>query len=472
MMKEMTKHVLSVMGIALVLTSCQVGRKYARPEVDLPDTYRNEITGVTADSVLLPLHTFFKDEILLSLIDKALAHNNDITVAKLSMDQLELTYRQAKLGLLPTLDLSVGANRMWLSRNSLNGSLSEQFLGTPYMDDYTATLTLSWEADIWGKVKMQREGAWARYFAEKENMNALKTRIVAQVAQAYYSLITLDEQLKVAQRNVALGDSTLDMIRLQYESSMISSLALDQAEAQKKTAELLIPLAKQNIVVQENALNILCGSFPSALERAGSLNEAMPEEFFNTGVPAMLLSRRPDVKAAEYAVMSANAQTGLSKAAMYPTLSLTPSIGVNSFQFNSWFDIPGSVVKSVAGNITQPIFRKKELKTAYEIAQIEQEKAAVQFRQSLLTAVGEVSDALAMSSHADERLKLVEAKKDHLTKATNDALLLYRSSMATYLEVITAQNSALENELEAINIKREKLQAVTDLYRALGGGVE
>ncbi|MCL7989314.1 efflux transporter outer membrane subunit [Sphingobacterium sp. lm-10] len=471
-MRQLTKSVLSVMAIAIVLTSCQVGRNYARPELDLPENYREEISGVTADSVLLPLNIFFKDKILLSLIDRALEHNNDIMVAKLSMDQLELTYKQAKLQLLPTLDLAVGANRMWLSRNSLNGSLSEQFLGTPYMDDYTATLRLSWEADIWGKVPMQREGAWASYFAQRENMNALKTRIVAQVAQAYYSLITLDEQLKVAQRNVALGDSTLAMIRLQYQSAMTSSLALDQAEAQKKTAELLIPLAKQNIAIQENAINILCGSFPSALERAGSLKAAMPEEFFDTGVPALLLSRRPDVKAAEYAIISANAQTGLAKAAMYPALSLTPSIGVNSFRFNTWFDLPGSIVKTVAGNLTQPIFQKRELKTAYEIAQIEQEKAAVQFRQSVLTAVGEVSDALAMSNHADERLVLVEAKKSYLDKATNDALLLYRSSMATYLEVITAQNSALENELEAINIKREKLQAITDLYRALGGGVE
>ncbi len=472
----MRKNLNPILWIALLtisLGACRVGQKYSRPEIDIPNEFRDQSAAqLTADTVLLPLNTFFKDKLLLSLINQALEKNNDLAVAHLTMNQLELNYKQSKLGLLPTLDLSVGANRMWLSRNSLNGSLSEQFLGTPYMDDYTASLRLSWEADIWGKAKMKQEGAWANYFAQQENLQALKTRIVAQVAQAYFTLITLDEQLKVAERNVLLGDSTLQMIRLQYESAQISSLALDQAEAQKKTAELLIPLAKQNIAVQENALNILCGSFPAKLARSGSIAEAMPDELFSAGVPAMLLSRRPDVKAAEYGVVAANAQSGLAKAAMYPSLSLTPSIGVNSFRFNTWFDLPGSIVKTVAGNLTQPIFQKKELKTAYEVAKIEQEKAAIQFRQSVLVAVGEVSDALARSNHADERLQLVEAKKHSLTKATKDAMLLYRSSMATYLEVITAQNSALENELEAINIKREKLEAVTNLYRALGGGVD
>ncbi|RYY35061.1 MAG: TolC family protein, partial [Sphingobacteriaceae bacterium] len=218
--------------------------------------------------------------------------------------------------------------------------------------------------------------------------------------------------------------------------------------------------------------SILCGSYPGAVERAGNLNAAEPAEVFATGVPANLLSRRPDVKAAEYAVIAANSNTGLAKAAIYPSISLTPSIGTNSFNFSKWFDLPGSLVKTVGAGLTQPIFQKRSLRTAYEIAQIEQQKSATQFRQSVLVAVGEVSDALSRSKHSDERLVLVNQKKASLTKATNDALMLYRSGMATYLEVITAQNNALQNELEAIDIKKEKLNAVTDLYRSLGGGVE
>lgn len=457
-----------IAGMALVLASCTVGKKYSRSPLDLPDQYRGA-TATTADTLTLPWKSFFKEPVLISLIEQALNKNNDINVAMLSMQQLELSYKQAKQGLLPALNLSVTANRNWLSKNSLNGSLSDQFIGTSYLDDYAATLSLSWEADIWGKVKMQKLGAQADFFAQQENLAALKTRIIVQVAQAYYNLISLDEQLKIAERNVLLGDSTLNMIRLQYNSAAVSSLGVDQAEAQKKTAELLIPLAKQNITAQENALSILCGNYPDSVQRAGDLDAAMPEQVFPTGVPAVLLSRRPDVRAAEYAVISANSKTGLAKAAMYPTLTITPSAGVNSFRFDSWFDIPGSVVKTVGAGIAQPIFQRRQLKTAYEIAQLEQQKAAAQFRQTVMTAVGEVSTALAQSVNTDERMKLVDAKTASLAKATRDALLLYRSGMATYLEVITAQNNALQNELEAITIKRDKLNALSDLYRSLGG---
>lgn len=466
------KHIFTGLAAALLLATCSVGKQYTRTELNLPENYREQTVSVTADSILLPWKNFFKDPTLIGLIEKALEKNNDIAVAMINMQQLELTYKQAKLGLLPTMNLNVGANRTWLSQNSLNGSLNNSIINNNYLDDYGATLGLSWEADIWGKAKMQKEGALANYFGQKENLSALKTRIIVQVAQAYYNLISLDEQLKVAQRNVELGDSTLNMIRLQYNSAQVSSLAVEQAAAQKKTAELLLPLAKQNIAVQENALSILCGSFPDSIERATTILTAMPEDIFPSGVPAALLSRRPDVKAAEYAVVSANSRTGLAKAEMYPTFSLTPSIGTNSFRFNSWFDIPGSVVKTIGANLTQPIFQKRSLKTAYEIAQLEQEKMATQFKQSVLTAVGEVSDALAMLKYSDERLVLVAEKSASLTKGTNDAMLLYKNGMASYLEVITAQNNALQNDLEAINIKREKLNAITDLYRALGGGTE
>src|SRR5690606_9738677 len=159
-----------------------------------------------------------------------------------------------------------------------------------------------------GKASMQKEEALANFFGQKENFSALKTRIIVQVIQSYYNLIALDEQLKIAQKNVQLSDSTLSMIRLQYNSALVSSLAVEQAEAQKKTAELLIPLAAQNIAIEENALSILCGDFPDKIQRSAVLDAAVIHQTFAAGVPAELLSRRPDVKAAEYAVVAANSR--------------------------------------------------------------------------------------------------------------------------------------------------------------------
>lgn len=470
-MTSTNKNILAGLTLALALTSCAVGKKYKRAELQTPAQYRNTIAS-TADSVQLPWRSFFKEPELVRLIEKAMEKNNDIAIAVKNIEQTETSLKQAKQGLLPTLNLNVGGNRSWLSKNSLNGSLSEQFVGTKYMDDYTASLQMSWEIDIWGKVKMQKEAARAGYFAQKENTAALQTRIISQVAQAYYNLLSLDQQLIIAQRNISLSDSTLHMMQLQYNAGQVNALAVNQAEAQKKTAELLIPLALQNIQVQENALSILCGDYPDRVERTKRLQDVQLDEQFLSGIPAQLLSRRPDVRAAEYAVRIANANTGIAKAAMYPSLSLSPQIAANSFKFDQWFSLPGSLTKTLAANLTQPLFQKRTLRTTYENNILEQEKAVIQFKQTLMTAVGEVSDAMAKSKGATERLNLVKQRTAMLTQATKDAQLLYKSGMATYLEVITAQNSRLQNDLEAINIELEKLNAVTDLYRSLGGGVE
>ncbi|GAB3521467.1 TolC family protein [Emticicia fontis] len=291
-----------------------------------------------------------------------------------------------------------------------------------------------------GKTKLQKEATLAEYFAQKENVAALRTRIITQVAQAYYNLLALDEQILVANKNIELSDSTLQIIRLQYNSGQVNSLTVEQAEMQKKTAEILIPVAKQNIAVQENALSILCGSYPDAIARSKDNSMILSESIFPNGVPALLLSRRPDIKAAEYALIAANSRTGLAKVAMYPTISITPSIGANSFKFGVWFDLPGSLVKNVGANLLQPVFRKKSLKTAHEIAELEQEKSGLQFKQSVLNAVGEVSDALVKLKYLDERALLTEQKNTYLTKATKDALLLYKSGVANY----TGSNNSAE----------------------------
>lgn len=468
-------RVLYKIGISLftgvLLTSCVVGKKYSRADLNVPEKYREEVV-LTGDTILHPWKNYYKDPLLVDLIEKALVKNNEVLVAMKSMEQLDLNYKQAKLSLLPTLDFDANASRSYQSKNSLNGSLSAQFTSKDYMDDYSSNLRLSWEADIWGKATMQKREAKANYFAQKENLSALKTRIIVQVAQSYYNLLGLDEQLKIAQRNIELSDSTLNMMKLQYNSGAISSLALHQTEAQKKTAELLVPLAKTNIAVQENALQILCGEYPDKIARSGNLEVTEFSVGLPSGIPASLLSRRPDVKAAEYAVMSANAKTGLAKATMYPTLSLSPSIGINSFEFDNWFNFPGSVTKTIAANLAQPIFRKRALRTAYEVAVIEQEKAVIQFKQSYITAVGEVSDAMSQLKYADERMELATEKAVSLDKATSDATLLYKSGMVTYLDVIVAQNGALQNDLDVVTIKLEKLNAAINLYRALGGGVQ
>lgn len=469
-MKFSIRYIATCLLVAASLSSCVVGKKYEKPPVNLPEQYHGPAI-LTGDTTLLEWSVFFKDPLLIKLIDSALQRNNEIGTAALTLEQLDLSLKQAKLSILPTLNLVSSANRNYLSKNSLNGSLAGQVTGGNFMDDYSASLSLSWEVDIWGKAALRKAGARADFLGQKENIRAVKTRIITQVAQAYYSLVSLDEQLKIAEQNVLLSDSTLNMVNLQFSAGQINSLAVEQIKAQKNTAELLVPLTKQNIEIQENSLSILCGRYPNKVQRTGQL-ELFAVNAFTAGVPTQLVSRRPDVKAAEYALISAHTKTGLSKAAMYPSFSITAQSGANSFKASSWFNLPASLFHNLGVNLTQPIFQRKELSTSYRVTQLEQEKSVIQFKQIMLNAVGEVSNALSQSQHTDERLEIVSRRTASLNKARADALMLYKNGMATYLEVITAQNNSLQNDLEAVTIKRDKLTALTDLYRALGGGLK
>lgn len=472
-MQHIFQNKLSLLLLLFIcVSSCKVQHEIANTDAHLPEQY-SQMQGVTSDSVRLPWRSFFKDPKLQSLIDSALVNNQDVLVAIKNQEQLDLAYQQAKLGLLPTLNATVGANRQWPSKNSLNGSLSETFIGKPYMDDYSVSLGLSWEADIWGKYKLQKVAARADYFAQSENLNALKTKMVVQVAQAYYSLQSLDAQMQIAQQNIQLADSTVQMTEKQYRSGQVTSLAVEQATAQRQTAEALLPIIVENIKVQENALSILVGHYPEKIVRNPEWLSSFPAtDSLTIGVPAHLLSRRPDVKAAEYAVLKANAQTGVAKVAMYPNISLSPSLGLNSYQFSNWFEIPGSVAKTLAVNLTQPIFQKKSLQTTYKTAVLEQEKQVVLYKQVLMTAVREVSDALAQQEGNNGRLLTLEKKKETLALAMKHSFMLYQRGMATYLEVITAQSNKLQNDLDIISTQLDALNASTNLYRSLGGYFE
>lgn len=401
----------------------------------------------------------------------ALQKNQDIQVAFKTIEQLDLMYQQAKQNLVPKLDLNVNANRNWVSKNSLNGSLTEQFTNSKYLDDYNATLQLSWEADIWGKTKLLKEASRGAYFSQQDQLQALKTRIVVQVAQAYYQLIALDEKKKIALENVVLSKESLRILQLQYNSGKIDLLAIQQAEAQKKVAELILPQVQQQISVQENALSILLGKYPEKIKRVTNLESVVADNELMIDVPAKLLSRRPDVRAAGHQVQSLHAKTGLAHIAMYPSISITPSMGVNSFTLNNWFNLPGSLIKTIGSNLTMPLLNKKQLKTQYHIALLEQEKAAIEFQKTMMNAVAEVSDAMAKTSAASERIQLIKERASFLNDAVITSTQLYKSGEICYLEVLYSQDKSLENQLEYVENMLGNAQNKVELFRALGGTI-
>lgn len=465
-------NLLIIFVLQALFFACKTTDKVLLPETPVPNSFRNaEVSSDDSSSIAtIPWRDFFSDATLQLLIDTAIVHNIDLQLAIKNIAAAQATLRQAKAGYIPNINLQVGANSSNPSNNSLNGISLNQFLGTNHIEDYTAALALTWEADIWGKIKNQKAEALATYLQTEEAKKAVQTQIVSYVAQGYYNLLMLHEQLKIARQNLALNDSTLSIIKEQYEVGEITRLALEQAEAQRLAAASLIPDFEQQINIQENALSVLSGKLPAAIATKSGLDNIRIPEKINSGVPSLLLSRRPDVKRAELAVAAALANQRYTRANMYPSLVISAQAGVNSFKASNWFNIPASVFGTVAGGITQPILQRRQLKTNYELATIDYEKNVIQFRQSVITAVGEVSDALIALNKLKEKQSIAVDRTKKLQSAIHNADLLFNTGMANYLEVITAQSNVLQSELELAQIKKAQLVAVVDLYRSLGGG--
>ncbi|SMG11643.1 efflux transporter outer membrane subunit [Sphingobacterium psychroaquaticum] len=475
-----TIHVKRLAASALLLAvvaSCKISKDITYSQETLPPQYRSAdtISSLTDSSnnrllAALPWNDFFVDPALKTLITDAVAKNNQLQLALKNLEIARLQWTKAKWGNVPEVQLGVQASSNSPSENSMLGANLNQALQRSHIEEYALNVGLSWEADIWGKIKNQKRVAETNYLQTDAARKAVQTALIAEVAQGYYNLLMLDYQLNTAKKNAALTLQTRKLIEWQFQSGQVSALAIAQAEAQQLNAEKLIPLFEQQITVQENALSILAGSFPNAIQRSVGLAVPSTKENLSTGLPSALVANRPDVKQAELALTHANAEVGIAKADFYPALRIGASAGVNSFELSNWFTLPASLFGTVTGGITQPILQGKRIKTNYEVALVDREKAVISFRESVLVAVNEVSNALVSIEKLHSQQDVLERRAQQLEQAISKADLLFQSGMATYLEVVIAQGQLLESELELATNKRDQLSARVSLYRALGGG--
>jgi len=465
------KYLYYLFIISAVAAGCKVSKDISVPATATPTAFRGSVASDSNSIAALPVKEFIREPDIQKLIDTALIRNYDLQLAVKNIEASELLFKQSRLGNLPVINMQITASSNRPSDNSLNGLSTSQFLGSKHIEDFNASLGLSWEADIWGKIKNQQKSALATYLQTAEVRKALQTRIVANVAQGFYQLLMMDAQMEVAKRNLQLSDSTLRIIKMQYDVGQVTSLAIQQAEAQQLVAAQLIPQLEQAITIQENALSILTGKVPAAIDRQSSLDRIKIPVELAAGFPAAMVSARPDVKTAELALNMANAEVGIAKANLYPTLSITASGGLNSLKASNWFNVPASLFGVVAGGITQPIFQRKQLKVQYELSKIDREKVVIQFRQAVLNATGEVSDELVKIEKLQQQYDISLKRVLTLQQAVENSNLLFKNGMATYLEVITAQSNSLQSELALAAIKTSQLIAAVELYRALGGGV-
>lgn len=450
---------------AAVLQSCFVAKKYERPELKTEDLYRTEV--VSADSTSLANVSWdkiFTDPILQGYIKKGLQNNLDIRIAIQNIAAAEATMKQGKAGYFPTLSGNADWTHQQLSKNSQLGA----FLQDRSTDQYQLTGTLSWEADIWGKIRSNKRAANAAYLQSIAANQAVKTQLISSIASAYYQLLSLDAQIKVAEESLINRNESVETIIALKDAGNVNEVGVKQTEAQKYATEIIIADLKNNVIILENTLSNLLGEGSKKIERGTFESQVMQPEI-TLGVPATLLRNRPDVIAAEYNLISTFEQTNVARSNFYPTLKVTATGGFQSIDLQQWFSA-NSFFSNVVTGLTQPIFNQRQIRTRFEVAKANQEKAYLQFEQSLLTAGKEVSDALAQYNNETAKITIREKQVDALKKAADysDELLTY--GLVNYLEVLTAKDNALNTELNLIDNKYRQYNAIIQLYRALGGG--
>ncbi|MDI5888652.1 efflux transporter outer membrane subunit [Flavobacterium yafengii] len=457
---------ITLLGVtAILMQSCFVAKDYKRPELKTENLYRNEV--VSTDTISLAnvsWNNVFTDPILQGYIKKGLENNLDIKIAMQNIAAAEATMKQGKAGYFPTLSAGADWTHQELSKNSQFGAL----LQDRSTDQYQFTGSLSWEADIWGKIRSNKRAVNAAYLQTTAANQAVKTQLIANIAATYYQLLSVDAQIKLAEKTLVNRNQSVETIVALKKAGNVTEVGVKQTEAQKYATEIIIADLKNSIIILENTMSILMGEGSAKIERSTFESQSI-QPTITLGVPATLLRNRPDVIAAEYNLISNFEQTNVAKSNFYPTLKLTATGGLQSIDLKEWFSA-NSIFANVVTGLTQPIFNQRQIKTRFEIAKANQEKAYLQFEQSLLTAGKEVSDALAQYNNETYKLTVREKQVDALNKATDysDELLTY--GLANYLEVLTVKDNALNAELSLIDNKFQQYKAIIQLYRALGGG--
>ena len=448
----------------LTLQSCFTARNYTRPEVVHSDYFRTD--SLQADSASLgevSWREMFTDPFLISHIEKGLEQNIDIRVALQQIVAAQAYYKQGRAGYLPTLNAAGRVNYQELARNSQFG---EFFDGA--ITQYEITAGLSWEADIWGKIRSNKRALEASYLQSIAAHQAVKTQLISNIASIYFQLLALDEQRRIAEQTIATRQSSLETTRALKEAGTVSEVAVKQTEAQLHTARALLVDLNLNIKLLENSFAILMGEEPHAIPRSHIDQQTVPSQL-SFGFPLQLLRNRPDIIAAEHNVINAFELTNVARSNFYPSLTLSASSGLQSLELDKLFSL-NSVFATVIGGIAQPILNGRRIRTQYEVSLSQQEQAFLRFRQSILDASREVSDALYSYQAAAQTIAIKSEEFAAYDTATVYSEELLNSGFANYMEVLTARQNALNSRLDLVNARFNRLVSVVDLYRALGGG--
>lgn len=474
-MKTTYKIAFTVLLVVLITIGCKSTKNVQKDQLKvMPESFAN--TNDSTNSADINWKQYFTDANLVILIDECLKNNLDMHIALQRIEAAQAGMRLNKNALFPSLGANVsfwqrkfGYYTMDDAGNRTTEIQPGRMVPT-HLPDYFVGLQTSWEVDVFGKLRNRKKAAVARYFSSLEGKNIVITNLIANVANSYYELLALDNQLDITRETINLQENALELIVAQREVGAANELAVKQFKAQVANSKALEFEILQEITETENTLNFLLGRYPQTINRDKSqLNNVLP---FNPGVgiPSSLLKNRPDIRQAEFELVATKADVKAAKAAFYPSLNINGAIGFQAFKAGLLFTNPQSLAYSALGTLIAPLLNRGAIKAEFKTASAMQQEALFNYQKTILNGYVEVHNEVARIKNLEKIVDLKTQESTFLTESIETSTDLFKTGRANYLEVLMAQKNALESKLELIDVKQRQFNATIDIYKALGGG--
>jgi len=476
-MKKNHRKIILAVGLAFIgIWSCKAPEGAAGVKRNnLPEKYAEPLQD-TLNTANIDWENYFNDPYLIALIDTALLNNQELNILaqEIAVSNNEIKARKGEY--LPFLNIGTGGELDKVGKYTRYGVLeksheidSGEEFPEPFSDLFL-TANASWEIDIWKKLRNAKKSAVLNYLASIEGRNFMKTKLVAEVANSYYELVALDNQLKNIQQNIQIQQKALSMVKLQKQSAQVNELAVKKFEAElfkNKSKRFLI---HQQITETENRINYLLGRYPKPIERFSKPIDSIGQYELTTGIPAQLLENRPDVRKAVLELKAAKIDVKVARANFYPSLGINARFGLNAFNAEHILQTPESMIYSLAGDLVSPLINRAAIKSAYRSANAKQIQAIYNYEQTLLKAFIEVYNQWSNIENLQNSYSLQAKQVEKLTESIVISSDLFKSARADYMEVLMTQRDALEAKNELIETKKNLLNAEINMYQALGGG--
>jgi len=467
--------ITAIICSSIFYTGCKVPSLVATPaQKTPPSSYTNTLDTVNSGNIRW--RKFFTDKYLVSLIDTALQNNQELltTLQEIEIARNDVRVRQGQLLPFVTGAAGIGVEKVGRYTSQGAGDASTEMKpGQPvpeWLPDHAIAVHADWEVDIWKKLRNAKKAAVARYLSTIEGKNFVVTNLVAEIANSYYELRALDNQLAIVRKAIDLQDSALEVMRVQKQAARVTELAVKKFEAEVLNSQSLEFDILQHIKQTENEINFLLGRYPQPIARDTTTFLDLTPPFIQQGIPSQLLSNRPDIRQAELELTAAKLDVKVARAEFYPTFDISAALGFNAFNPAYGVKFPESLIFSLAGDLAGPLINKSAIKAEYNSANARQLQAIYNYDKSVLNAYIEVSTELSNISNLQSKYVLKSKQSDALITSIGISNDLFKSARADYLEVVMTQRDALDAKLELIETRLSQFNAVTNVYRELGGG--